>query len=108
MRRAGAVAVFAVGLCTPAVALAAGGPVPPVRGPSGISAVGSHVRYVAIGAGQSTIVRRLDSVSGAVLGSLRIRGSFGVPGAAFDGSTTGLSADGKTLLLAQITGAHPP
>jgi hypothetical protein len=107
MKRACAVAVCAVGLCAPAGALAAGGPVPAVQGPPGISALGSHIRYVTIGAGHNTIVQRVDSVSGAALRSLRIAGSFGVPGAAYDGSTTGLSADGGTLVLAQVTGVQP-
>lgn len=108
MKRACVVAVWAVGLWVTAGAVAAGGPVPAVQGPSGISAPGSHVRFVAIGAGRSTIVRRVDSVSGAVVRSLRVAGSFGVPGAAYDGSMTGLSADGGTLVLAQVTGARPP
>ncbi len=32
-----------------------------------------------------------------------IPGHYGVPGAAYDGSTTGLSADGRTLVLAEST-----
>ena len=34
---------------------------------------------------------------------LRLHGSFGVPRVAWDGSTTGLSADGGTLVLASTT-----
>ena len=32
-----------------------------------------------------------------------IGGHYGIPGAAYDGSTTGLSADGRTLVLAEFT-----
>lgn len=35
-------------------------------------------------------------------------GAFGVPGAAYDGSTTGLSADEHTLVLAAIANVYPP
>jgi hypothetical protein len=34
--------------------------------------------------------------------TIRVPGHYGVPGAALDGSTTGLSADGRTLVLAQV------
>lgn len=107
MTRACGIALCALGLCAPAAASAAGGPVAPVQGPPGISAVGGHVRYVTIDAGRNTIVERVDAASGAIRRSLHLAGRFGVPGAAYDGSTTGLSADGRTLVLARFTAAWP-
>jgi hypothetical protein len=40
--------------------------------------------------------------------SSRLSGSFGVAGAANDGSTTGLSADGRTLVLAGMVSTFSP
>ena len=44
---------------------------------------------------------------GAVERFTSLRGSFGVPGVASDGSATGLSADGRTLVLSGGVGRYP-
>lgn len=44
-------------------------------------------------------------LDGLTLDAMRLPGSFGVPAVAFDGSTSGLSADGKTLVLDERTGS---
>jgi hypothetical protein len=90
-----------LGLAAPAGAHAAGGPVPPVQGGAGVSAPGGSTRYVAVRSGHDTVVERLG-YDGAVERSRRISGSYGVPGAAYDGSNTGLSFDEHTLVLAGI------
>jgi hypothetical protein len=95
-----------LGLAAPGVALASGGPVSPVQG-RGISAPGSTVSYVAIGAGRHTLLRRLRHGDGKPEGSIRLPGRFGVAGAANDGSTTGLSANGRTLVLAGMGSTFP-
>ncbi len=93
-----------VGLVAPSAALAAGGPVPPAQGQA-IANPGSPYRYAAFGVGRDTIVKQLEA--GAVY-ELRVRGHYGVPGVGQDGSTTGLSADGRTLILGEIPATAPP
>ena len=95
---------FLAVLVAPSSAAAAGGPVPPAQN-SAISAPGSAYRYAAFGAGADTIVKRID---GAAVSALRVSGHYGVPGVDYNGTTTGLSADGRTLVLAEIPGARPP
>jgi hypothetical protein len=94
-----ATCVLGVGAAT---AHAAGGPVPPVQGGAGVSAPGSSVAYVAVRAGKDTLLQRVRRGDGVVERSRLIRGSYGVPGAAYDGSNTGLSFDEHTLVLAAI------
>jgi hypothetical protein len=56
------------------------------------------VRYVTVPAGRDTWLQR-RSPDGRVLVANRLRGRFSVPVVAYDGSTAGLSTDGKTLVL---------
>jgi hypothetical protein len=89
-----------LGLAAPA-ARAAGGPALPVQGGAGVSAPGSDLRYVAVRARHDTVVERVRG-DGFVERSRRIRGAYGIPGAAYDGSNTGLSFDEGTLVLAAM------
>lgn len=88
-------------------ALAAGGPVPPLQGTS-IGVVGSPFRYAAFPAGRSTVVKRLTSDGRQTGAALVVPGRYGVPGVGYSGGTTGLSADGRTLTLAELSGNVPP
>jgi len=98
---------FGVGLAAPPSAAAAGGPVPPLQGGAGVSLPGSGVNYVALAAGRDTVVARVRRAGGTVERSRLLPGSFGIPGVAYDGSSTGLSADGRTLVLAGTIGRYP-
>jgi hypothetical protein len=89
-----------LGLAAPA-ALAAGGPALPVQGGAGVSAPGSAVRYVAVRVRHDTVVERVRR-DGGVERSRAIAGAYGIPGAAYDGSNTGLSFDESTLVLAAM------
>jgi hypothetical protein len=93
-----------VGLVAPSTALAAGGPVPAAQG-SAVAIPGSTYSYAAFGAGRDTIVKRFE---GGAVSALRVSGHYGVPGVGQDGSTTGLSGDGRTLVLADIPATYPP
>jgi hypothetical protein len=106
MRRALVIMCCGLPFAAPEVGSAAGGPVGVIQG-HGVSAPGSTVSYVAVGAGRDTVVRsaRAGGTSGQ---STRLAGRFGVPAAANDGSTTGLSADGRTLVLARMVSRFPP
>jgi len=108
-RTAVAIACCGLGLGVPAGSAAAdGGPVPPSQGGTGATAPGSPYTYVALGARGSTVVAQVKRAGGAVWGSRVLPGAWGVPGIAFDGSTAGLSADGRTLVLAGLTRRYPP
>jgi hypothetical protein len=94
-------------LAAPTLAAGAGGPVPPVQAGAGASAPDGALGYVAVATGRSTLVERVRRGTGVVERTRLIAGSYGVPGVGYDGSTTGLSADGATLVLAEATRAYP-
>lgn len=93
-----------LGLCAPA--FAAGGPVSPVQGGAGVSAPGGPDNLIAVQAGADTLVLRVSRASASVRRTRLIPGSFGVPGATYDGVNTGLAADGRTLVLAGGVNRH--
>jgi hypothetical protein len=107
MRRLLITALLAAGLAAPASALAAGGPVPPVQGAAGVTLPGTPIRFVALDAGRATVVERIRVDSGIVDRDRTLPGRWGVPGVAYDGSSTGLSADGQTLVLASLMIRYP-
>jgi hypothetical protein len=96
-----------LGLALPAPAVAAGGPIPPQQGGVGASAPGGDVTYIALGARHRTVIASVRRAGGTVDRFTSLRGSFGVPGVASDGSATGLSADGRTLVLVGGVGRYP-
>jgi hypothetical protein len=105
--RARVLAVAAV--CAFAVAAgtaAAGGPSPGiVQGAAGILVPGAGVRYVAVPAGGGTVVQTIRVRDGRVLGWRWLRGTYGVPLVAFDGTPGGLSHDRRTLVVSRFPGA---
>jgi hypothetical protein len=103
MRRLFLTGACVLGIAAPA-AQAAGGPVPPVQGGAGVSAPGGSLNYVAVRAGHDTVLLRIRRDAGFVERSRLIAGSYGVPGVAYDGSSTGLSNDERTLVLAAMRG----
>jgi hypothetical protein len=93
-------------MAAPPGALAAGGPVSPVQN-SYIGIAGSPYRYAAFDANGDTVVNEQVVGAGPTVSGPRIRGSYGIPGVDYSGSMTGLSADGRTLILAQIPTGTP-
>jgi hypothetical protein len=94
-------------LLAPAAASGDGGPSPgAITGWDGIVAASGNIRYVALPAGPYTTVAEIDVSDGRVLRYSPVRGWFGIPLVAYDGTTGGLSADGRELVLAPFTG--PP
>ena len=67
--------------------------------PSPVSAPGGDVEYVAKRAKRDTVLREQRLDLGPVLRTLDLRGRYSVPAVAYDGSPSGLSADGRTLVL---------
>src|SRR5438270_4068365 len=102
MRWSAVVVTFGIGLAASAGALAAGGPVPPVQGKQPIGFAGSPFRFFVSPAGGDTLVRRVRDSPQRMQSTVRVPGRYGIPGVDFNGSTTGLSADGHTLVLAQL------
>jgi hypothetical protein len=64
-----------------------------------VSVPGGDVGYVTRTARHHTIVREQAVATGRTLRKLRVSGTFVVPAVAYDGSPSGLSADGRTLVL---------
>lgn len=85
-----------------------GGPSPGVTGWDGVLAPGGAIRYVTLASGSSTAVAAIRVGTGRVERFASVRGIFGVPLVAFDGSTGGLSADGRRLVLASFAAAPGP
>ena len=94
-RRVSAAAVALLGTVVTATALGAG----PDPGVSRTGPTLAKAQYVANPGGGTTVVRAING-SGRVLRSVTVRGNMGFPLVAFDGSVEGLSADGRTLVVA--------
>jgi len=94
------VLMLAAAAVTAAGAFANGSPYSPglVYGWNGVGS-GDGVRYVAFGMPKSTIVAAVRARDGRVLRSTVVRGEYGVPLVAYDGTSGGLSGDGKSLVL---------
>ena len=73
---------------------------PGLAGWDGVVGPQGSVRFVTLGAGGRTNVARIDTRTGRVLGSRLVRGQYGIPIVTYDGTTGGLSGDGKTLVIA--------
>jgi hypothetical protein len=78
-----------------------GGPLYVVQGQNGVARGG--VRYVAFATGESTVLEVVRRRGGGVLNYTFLHGNYGIPLVAYDGTTDGLSRDGRTLILGDIT-----
>jgi hypothetical protein len=102
------IAAAFVALFPGSAALADGpqGPSPGVTtGWEGVVAPDGKLRYITIPNGRSTLIEAVQVRGGRVLQWRMIRGQFGSPLIAHDGTTGGLSTDGKTLVLASLASA---
>ena len=70
---------------------------------TGVRAPGGVLRYVALPGQKETIVAAVRVRGGRVDRWGAVRGAYGIPLVAFDGSADGLSGDGKTLVLTTPT-----
>jgi hypothetical protein len=78
-----------------------GGPQPGVvQGWDGV--VRGGIRYVTIPTGRETVLEAVRRDSGRVERWMFVKGSFGIPLVAFDGTTDGLSRNGRTLVLGDV------
>jgi hypothetical protein len=99
MRRSLAVSVLALLLAAaPPPARGDGLPVAGVNaGPGGVA--GGAVRYVTLDGVRGTVVAKVARAGGKVVVSRSLHGRLTIPAVAYDGSPSGLSADGRTLVL---------
>jgi hypothetical protein len=93
----------------PTSAEAAGLPLPSsYSGRVGATAPGGSERLVTRRSGTATMVRAVRRSDGRVLRARVVRGRWSVPAVTLNGGTAGLSADGRTLVLARPTRSFPP
>ena len=64
-----------------------------------LSTFGGKLEYVTARAKPDTVLRERTVARGRVLRALRLKGNFTIPAVAYDRSPSGLSADGRTLVL---------
>jgi hypothetical protein len=101
MRRRILIVVALAVACGIAATMASGaGPSPGLSARSkGLTS--GNVQYLAVPAGSSTSIQVVNRQGGGVLREVTLKGVWGIPLVAFDGTAEGLLADGQTLLLAQ-------
>ena len=86
-----------------------GGPSPGVvMGWDGVVAPSGAVRYVALIGGPTTTLAVVRVNGGRVVRSSWLRGGYGVPLVANDGTAGGVSADGSTLVLSSFASGRVP
>ena len=86
-----------------------GGPSPGVSmGWNGVLSADGSKRYVTMTSSRDTLVAEIATRSGRVHRWGFLRGIFGVPLVAYDGTTAGMLPDGRTLMLAApLVGRNP-
>lgn len=98
---------IAAALATTGMAAGDGGGLATVLvGGEGVRAPGGKVRYVALTTGRQTIVSVVRARGGQIVRWRIVPGYFGVPLVAVDGTTAGVSRDGRTLVLATPAGGR--
>lgn len=97
-------------VCAPATE--AGGKGLGITSARGVELPGSPYRYTTLNSGldarMPTIVLRIDREKGRIDRWWRLRGRYYLPAAAYDLGGSGLSKDGRTLVLQRFTKAYPP
>src|SRR5437660_626016 len=90
------------------VALADGRPSPGVdQGGDGVLASSALVRYVALPGTDSTVLEAIRTSDGHVLRWRAIPGGFGIPFVTYNGTTGGISRNGRTLVLGEAAFTAP-
>jgi hypothetical protein len=96
-------ALAAAGVSVPAAAGDGSGASPSVSilG-TGIGSPNGTVHYIALPDGSRTLVVESMVRGGAIVGEVAMRGLYGIPFVATDGTLGGLSRDGRTLVLGEL------
>jgi hypothetical protein len=89
-----------ISLAVPGAAVADGLPVLGVEvGGTGVVSPSGEERYVTVPAGDGTVVAQVSTGDGTIQSSRLLPGKLTITAVAYDASASGLSADGKTLVL---------
>lgn len=100
MKRALVLVLVVGGLLVLIGSASGAGPSPGVTfGSPGIVSHDGKLRYVALRAGGGTLVEAVTTTGGVVKHSRFLKGPFGIPLVAYDGSVGGLSRDGRRLVV---------
>ena len=98
MKRALVASLLVAGLSILVGSAVGAGPSPGVAfGSPGVVSHDGKVRYVAMRAGTGTLVEAVATRGGVVRRSRFLRGLYGIPLVAYDGSSGGLSRNGRRL-----------
>jgi len=76
-------------------------------GPNGIVAPSGEERYVTLPAGINTVVARVGTSDGRIAASRLLPGELTIPAVAYDGSASGLSGNGRRLVLIEPRKSFP-
>src|SRR5690349_8300746 len=94
-RMAAAIVVLAVAALGVGAATAAGPSPGTITGFGGAMSADGKARFVTVTSAHDTVLERIEAQTGRVLRFGSISGAYGIPLAAFDGTTTALTHDGK-------------
>jgi len=76
-------------------------------GASGVVVPGGSVRYLTVTVGKQTLVEATRRDGGQIMRMQSWPGTWTIPAVAYDGSASGLSADGRTLVLIEPRTSFP-
>lgn len=107
MKRALAIATILTATWTAIGAADGGGFSPGVDTGGGIVGPNGKMRFVTVPAGRFTLVQAVTVSGGRVVRWRSLRGFYGVPLVAYDGSTGGLAHNGRRLVLASLPTGSP-
>ena len=99
--------LVAATLVVPTVALASGGGMSANWGGQGATAPGRAYTYVTLPTERGTLLAAVQRRTGEIDRWRRFSRRYGVPQVAYDGSMTGLSADGRVLVLSELPRTYP-
>jgi hypothetical protein len=100
-RRVACISAFVLFALVPVAAADGGGPNPGLmQGWTGVTGPGQPFRYVTLSTGTDTFLEAVRRSTGRVINWRPLQGTWGVPIVANDGTTGGLSRDGRLLVLA--------
>jgi len=100
MKRALVLAAVVGGLVILVASASGAGPSPGVAfGSPGVVSRDGKVRFVALRAGSGTLLEAVTTRGGSVRKTRFLKGAFGIPLVAYDGSTGGLSRNGRRLVV---------
>ena len=106
MKRPFVLALLVAGAAVLAGSATAAGPSPGiVFGSPGVVSHDGKVRYVAMRAGKGTLVEAISTRTGIVRGRY-LKGFYGLPMVAYDGSMGGLARNGKRLIVYSQDSLH--